>query len=280
MNPLLTGCDAANAQLSFAGVLAMFGEEAFMSNLREITDFLDKILRLQDFPKDSSNNGLQVENAGKVKKICCGVDASMEFFRAAAERGANLLIVHHGMSWGDSLKHITSVNYRRLKYLMDHDMALYACHLPLDAHPRFGNNALICRTLGIRKTSIFGEHYRVGRKGTLARPMKLGDFEKLCRKVMARDIVSMSFGKRIVRTVAVVSGGGSSELDEAGRDGLDVFVTGEPRLGAYNSAKEHRINALYAGHYATEVFGVRALAGILGRKFKIPAEFVDLKVKF
>ena len=117
-----------------------------MVSAERVGEFLDRELHVTDF-KDSSNNGLQVDNSGRVGRVCCGVDASLEFFEAAQRRGADMLICHHGLSWNDSLKRITDLNYRKIAFLMRHDMALYACHLPLDAHPRYGNNAVLARML-------------------------------------------------------------------------------------------------------------------------------------
>jgi len=252
-----------------------------MAALRKIVEFLDKELEIEKF-EDSSNNGLQVENSGKVKRACFGVDASLEFFEAAAKKGAGLVVCHHGISWADSLKRITGLNYGRVRYLVENDMALYACHLPLDAHPRYGNNYLICKALGLRSIKPFGLYKGsvIGFQGKLPKPARYDAFKKRVARAMNHDVQSMDFGRNTVRSVAVVSGGGSSELDEAGLKGIDVFLSGEPTLSAYSQAQEHKINALFAGHYATEVFGVRALMDVVKKQFGIPCEFVDLGVEF
>lgn len=252
-----------------------------MTHLSRIAAFLDRELKVADFA-DSSNNGIQVENSGSVRKICCGVDASMEFFEEAKRRGADLAVCHHGISWDDSLKRITGLNHRRVAFLIKNDIALYACHLPLDAHPRYGNNALICKALHLRNIRKFGMYHgaEIGFKGALAQPMGYAKFKKLVCKVIGKDIRTMDFGKKTVSTVAVVSGGAADELEEAGRKGIDVFLSGEPKLSAYITAQEYRINAVFAGHYATEVFGVRALAKLLQRRFKIESEFIDLGIPF
>lgn len=251
-------------------------------NLSKIVSYLDTELRIADFT-DSSNNGLQVQNSGKIAKVCCGVDASLEFFEAAARRGADLLVCHHGLSWGDSLKRITDQNYRRISFLMKNDMALYACHLPLDAHPRLGNNALLCRTLGLRKVKPFGLYAGklIGFAGELPRAMPYGEFKKLVDGRIANgNMQTMDFGKKTVRTVGVVSGGAADEVAEAGQAGLDVYLTGEPKLLAWHHAQDYRINAIFAGHYATERLGVMALGKELGRRFGLQAEFIDLLIPF
>ncbi|MDD4871540.1 MAG: Nif3-like dinuclear metal center hexameric protein [Kiritimatiellae bacterium] len=253
-----------------------------MKDLKPIVRFLDSEMKVADFAADSANNGLQVENSGEVRKICCGVDASLDFFRMAKQRGADLLVCHHGISWGDSLKRITELNYRRISFLIENDMALYACHLPLDAHPRLGNNVLICKALGLRGVRGFGLYHgmTIGFEGKLPGVMNYADFKKLVRHVIPGEIRSMDFGKKEIRSVAVISGSAPDLLNEAGEKGIDVFLSGEPKLSAYSIAQEWRINAVFAGHYATETFGVQALAGWLKKKCGIPAEFIDMKVPY
>jgi len=252
-----------------------------MAQLTRITQFLDRELRVAEFT-DSSQNGVQVANSGKIRRVCCGVDASLEFFEAARQRGADLLICHHGISWSDSLKRITGLNYERVRCLIENDMALYACHLPLDAHPRYGNNALIARGLGLQRLKPFGLYNGslIGFRGRFAKPVRYATLKRRVAQLMGQDIRSMDFGKKTVTTVAVVSGGGCDELAEAALQGIDVFVTGEPRLSAYIEAQEYGINAVFAGHYATEVFGVRALGNLIEKRFGIPAEFINLGVPY
>jgi dinuclear metal center YbgI/SA1388 family protein len=252
-----------------------------MAALHEIVTFLDKELSVASF-SDDSNNGLQVENSGQVRKICCGVDATLAFFEAAAERGADLAVCHHGLSWGDSLKRLTHLNYRRVSALMRHDMALYACHLPLDAHPRLGTNARLARALGVTRLRPFGEYHGqvIGFAGSLPSPIPYAQFKERVRRVTGGDLRSMDFGRPRVRTVAVISGGGSDMLEEAARKGIDVFVSGEPKLPAYHVARECGIHAVFAGHYATEVFGVQALAGLLARRFRVAAEFIAMETPY
>ena len=253
-----------------------------MTKLKTIVEFLDCELRIDDF-KDSSNNGLQVENSGKVKKVCCGVDASMEFFKAAQAEGADLLICHHGISWGDSLAHITDLNYSRIKYLVDHDMALYASHLPLDAHPQYGNNAGIAKALGLRKLKPFGKYNGscIGFEGCLPKPMSYAAFKKKISNAMdGARLQCMDFGKKKVQSVAIVSGGAAGEVAEAGQKGIDVYISGEAGLVAYSLAQEYKVNAVFAGHYATAVFGVRALGELLQKRFAVKSKFLDFKIPF
>jgi dinuclear metal center YbgI/SA1388 family protein len=252
-----------------------------MKSLATIVSFLDRELNIKAFA-DSSHNGLQVENSGKIARIGVGVDASLAFFEEAARHKAQMVICHHGLSWGDSLKRISGLNYRRLKFLLDHDMALYACHLPLDAHPRLGNNAQIAKALGLRRLKPFGLYHGVsiGFCGSLPAAMPYAAFKSRVQRIMGNTVGTMDFGKRMVRTVAIVSGGGAEQIAEAGQKGMDVYLSGEPALLAYHLAQEHKINAIFSGHYATEVFGVKALARLLSSRFGLKTEFIDMGIRF
>ncbi|MFC1497485.1 Nif3-like dinuclear metal center hexameric protein [Verrucomicrobiota bacterium] len=252
--------------------------------LNKIVGFLDKELNIASF-EDDSHNGLQVENSGMVTKIACGVDASLEFFQEAKKRGANLVICHHGISWGDSLKRITEINYKRISFLIKNDIALYACHLPLDAHPVYGNNALICKALKLKNIKPFGVYKgkAVGFRGKLSKPMPYKNFKKLVADINGikmKELRTMDFGKKTIKSVAVVSGAAADKLEDVGHMGIDVYVSGEPTLTAYHAAQEYKTNAIFAGHYATEVFGVKAVAKLLKQKFKIKAEFIDMKIPY
>jgi dinuclear metal center YbgI/SA1388 family protein len=207
----------------------------------------------------------------------------MEFFRAAKEKGADLLICHHGISWGNSLAHVSGLNYSRIKFLIENDMALYAAHLPLDAHPKYGNNALIAKAVGLKKLKPFGLYNgsHIGFEGTLTKPMGYAAFKKkVIRDLNLTALQSMDFGKKIISSVAVVSGGAAGEVAEAGEKGIDLYISGEPGLVAYSLAQEYATNAIFAGHYATEVFGVRALGELLKKQFKMKSEFIDFKIPF
>lgn len=252
-----------------------------MAELGGIVEFLDADLRVADF-RDASHNGLQVAGPRKVTRVCCGVDASMEFFREARRRGAQLLVCHHGLSWGDSLKRITGLNYERIAFLIRNDMALYACHLPLDAHPRYGHNACICRALQLQEIEPFGLYngVQIGFAGRFPRAVGMDRLQRKAERLFGCVPRVMAFGRDPVRTAAVVSGGAADELAEAGQKGIDVFISGEAKLSAYAAAQEYGINALFAGHYATEVFGVEALAGRIAERFRVEADMVKLNVPF
>jgi dinuclear metal center YbgI/SA1388 family protein len=252
-----------------------------MADLSPLVRWLDRTLNVAAF-EDASHNGLQVESSGRVRKVACCVDASLESFEACREQGADLVVCHHGISWGDSLRRITGIHRRRMAFLIRNDMALYACHLPLDAHPRVGNNILLCKALGLRRIRPFGDYHGVtiGFGGELPAAVPYARFRAAVARLMDSPVRSMDFGPPSVRTVAVVSGGAADSVAEAGEKGYDVFLSGEAKLSAYHLAREHRVHALFAGHYATEVFGVRAVADLIRRRRGIPAEFVDVRNPF
>ena len=159
---------------------------------------------------DYSNNGLQVDSRRKeIQKVVTGVDATLPLFKAAAEAGADLVICHHGISWGDSLKRLTGLNYELIKFLMDNDLALWACHLPLDAHAELGNNAGICKALGLVERKPFGEYHgnTIGFSGRLPSPMPRDAFANLVRDKIGKNLHTALFGKDSIETVGVISGG-------------------------------------------------------------------------
>ena len=180
------------------------------------------------------------------------------------------------------MAHITDLNYRRIKFLMDHDIALYAAHLPLDAHPRYGNNAGIAKALGLRNLKPFGLYNgtEIGFSGKLPKPLTYTALKKKVSTITGSTLQTMDFGKKLVQSIAIVSGGAAGEIAEAGKKGIDVYLSGEPALVAYSLAQEYKVNAIFAGHYATEVFGVRTLGEVLTKRFAVKAEFIDFKIRF
>ena len=250
-----------------------------MTTPSDIATTLDALLQVDRF-QDSSHNGLQVQNSGRVARVCCAVDATLETFREAQRRGAGLILCHHGLSWGDSLKRITHMNYERIGFLIRHDIALYTCHLPLDAHPRYGNNACIARAIGLRRVVPFAAYHgrEIGLHGTLPAPVTLARLAARLKAATGNTVTVMDFGKRTVRTVAMVVGGGAVGLEEAARLGVDVYLSGEPNLGARNTARDLGLSALFGGHYATESLGVQAIGKLVARRFGVRVEFIDLGV--
>lgn len=233
--------------------------------------------------KDISNNGLQVDSSrNNIVKVCTGVDATLPFLRAAREAGADMVLCHHGISWGDSLKRITGLNYDIVKFLMDADMALFACHLPLDAHPVIGNNAKICEALGLTDRRPFGEYHgeTIGFAGSLPSPMDRDAFAGLVHEKIGGTLRTATFGKQVIATVGVVSGGASEMAGQAIDQGLDAFLDGEIDLISYNECLQRGMNLFAPGHYATERFGVRALGEWVAGKFGVAHEFIDFDIPY
>ena len=243
--------------------------------LGELTDYLDTYLRVCEVPDWSGAlNGLQVESPREVRRVACAVDASQAAIDRAVAWGADLLVVHHGLFW-DGNRAVTGRRYRRLKAALDADLALYSAHLPLDVHPDVGNNAVLARELGIDVRGTFGEY-----KG-----MPVGVWGELdCTRDELRGRLATALGGRVhvvaggperIRRAGVITGGGADEIGAAAAAGLDAFVTGEARNHNFFDAEEGGINLYLGGHYATETWGVRALAAHLAERFGFEWTFLD-----
>jgi len=245
--------------------------------LYAIAACLDTLLDCASF-QDSSANGIQVENSGTVHRIALGVDACLETIDKAAEQGCDLLIVHHGLFWG-SQQLMLSPLYGRIRALMQADMALYAAHLPLDAHPQLGHNARIAGALGLGGTEPFAIWHgkAIGVKGRLAAPVPREQMAALAAETIGHRQAFFTFGPETIRTVGIVAG--SATEPDLFRDlkmqGIDLFITGEPRHGAWYMARELGLNIFYGGHYRTETFGMKALAAHLREALNMPAVFID-----
>jgi dinuclear metal center YbgI/SA1388 family protein len=246
-----------------------------MAALDKIVAYCDKRVRLSemaDFP--GALNGLQAANSGRVTKIGATVDAGAEPFALAAKAGVDFLIVHHGMFW-DGAQPVTGANHRRLKILLDADCAVYSAHLPLDAHPQIGNNALIAKALGL-KVSSWGVVYQGTPIAAFVRPApSRAALRGKLQKLFPRGMTAIEFGPAQPRQLAILSGSGSSCLSQLRAAGVDTLITGELKQSAFNTAQEAGLNLYICGHYATEVFGVRALAAECARRFRLPWEFLD-----
>jgi dinuclear metal center YbgI/SA1388 family protein len=241
----------------------------------EVLAHLDSYLRVAELPDDErALNGLQVENSGKLTKLIVAVDACQATIEATRSCGGDLLLVHHGLFWGGPLP-LTGRHGRRVRTLIEGDIALYSAHLPLDCHPEVGNNAVLARDLGVTDGEWFGEYLgvRIGYAGSLA--MNLAT---LAERITARLGVAprvLAHGRVDVRRIAVVTGEGSGLMKAALECGVDTFITGEGPHHTFLDAEEWGINVIYAGHYATETVGVQALAKHLESRFGLPWEFVD-----
>ncbi|MEX0891851.1 MAG: Nif3-like dinuclear metal center hexameric protein [Gemmatimonadota bacterium] len=244
--------------------------------LHELVSYLDTYLRIAEIPDYAGAlNGLQVANAGQVSRLAVAVDASARSIQGTVERKCDLLLVHHGLFW-DGNQPVTGRRYRRLKALLEGDLAVYSAHLPLDVHPQVGNNAVLARELGVAIEDGFGDY-----KGTAVGVRGRLDISREALTARLDDLLGgpvrlIPGGSERIATVAVVTGGAGSMLPEAAALGIDALVTGEGSHHTWFDAMEGGVNAYYGGHYATETWGVRALAGHIQEQFGLPWEFLDL----
>jgi dinuclear metal center YbgI/SA1388 family protein len=245
-------------------------------NSKSLDRYFRELLNLDEFSSmDSSLNGLQVDNDGaEITKIAFSVDASLETFKGAA--GAGMLFVHHGLFWGQPLR-LEGSHRERIKFLLDHNLALYAVHLPLDQHPALGNNAALSELLGITDKEPFGLYHgkKIGYKGTLSKPLTIEEAVKRISFMDRPPIGVYPFGKRENLTCAVISGGAAMEALQAVEEGVDLYITGEASHSIYHQALESRLNMIAGGHYSTEVWGVRKIMEICAARLNLEVEFID-----
>jgi dinuclear metal center YbgI/SA1388 family protein len=243
----------------------------------ELIAFLDGLLDSRG-RADYGPNGLQVPGAEDVEVVVTGVSAHRELFERAAAAGAQMVLCHHGIFWGETAGPVTEQLKARLKLLFDHDMSLAAYHLPLDAHPEVGNNALICEGLGLERDTAFGEAKGgpIGWVGSATEPLSPATLVERSTALFGAAPLVFDSGPAEIRRVGVISGGGSSALGEAIALGLDAFVTGEPTEHVMADAREGGIHFLAGGHYASETFGVRRLGELLAERFGVSHTFVEI----
>jgi dinuclear metal center YbgI/SA1388 family protein len=246
-----------------------------MAALRILTQYLDRYLKVAsvtDWP--NALNGLQVENSGSVKKIGAAVDACEFTLRSAARQGIDFLLVHHGLFWSGA-KPLTGPQYRKIRIAFEHNLAVYSAHLPLDLHPDAGNNALLCKALGFKKTSpfFFDKGQFIGLQTQLS--IDRDSLARRLEKAINSGVKLCPGGPQRARRIGVVTGGAGDEIQRAADEGVDTFITGEGPHWSYTAAEDLGVNLIYGGHYATETFGVKSMAAHLSRRFKIPWEFID-----
>jgi len=226
-----------------------------------------------DYP--TALNGLQVEGRRDVRHVCAAVDVSEAAIEETISRNGDLLLVHHGLFW-EGLKPLTGRRYRKVARLVENGVGLYSAHLPLDSHPEVGNCALLLRQLGVEQGGRFGDWKGVelGWWGSVDTDRE--SFTNTVGEAVGGAVHLIPGGPERIRTVGVITGGAGSMLGDAGRAGLDAYVTGEGSHHTFVDATEEGINLYYAGHYATETFGVKALAEHLATRFHLSWEFIDL----
>ncbi len=243
--------------------------------LAAIVVHCDKILRTREIGDyDGAANGLQAENRGLVTKIAAAVDVSLATLQLAVTAGADLLIVHHGLFWSQR-QPWTEKNYELLRLLVENNLAVYSSHLPLDLHPKLGNNAQLCKALGFARLKPFFESHgqMIGFKTQTN--MSRQELAKRLWRSVGHDPKMIPGGGETCKSVGVVTGGAGAELKQAASEGVDTLITGEGPHWTFALAEELGMNVFYGGHYATETFGVKALAAHLSKEFGVPWIFLD-----
>lgn len=243
--------------------------------LLKLVEYADRTLKTAEFTDyPGAVNGLQVQNSGRVTRIAAAVDASLTTIRMAIAERADLLVVHHGLFWSPSHPW-TGRRYELIRTLIEADLAVYSSHLPLDAHPTLGNNALLARALGLRelKPFFFDKGRSLGMRGIMS--VDRADLQRRLERATGAASKLIPGGPQKCRRIGVVTGGAGAEMKIAAAEGVDTFVTGEGPHWTYALAEDFGINVLYGGHYATETFGVKALAANLSKKFRVPWSFLD-----
>jgi dinuclear metal center YbgI/SA1388 family protein len=247
-----------------------------MSSSRdEIVSYLNLLLDIEKI-KDFSCNGLQVQGSATIKRIGCAVDACLAVYKKAAAKKCQMLIVHHGMIW-NGLTSITGAVHDQVEFLISSGISLYAAHLPLDLHPELGNNIMLARLLKLSSIRPFGKYHDnyIGFEGILPKPFSITELGNACRKKLGGTSSALPFGKKRIKSVAIVSGGGSDAIPEAIDKKIDCFITGEPNHWNHHSALEGKLNVLYLGHYHSETPGVKAVGKNLSQKFDVKTVFID-----
>lgn len=243
--------------------------------LKTFVTYCDSLLRTREINDyDGAVNGLQVENNGTVTKIAATVDASLATIKLAIEAKADLLIVHHGLFWSPTHPW-TGKRYEMIRLLVENNLAVYSSHLPLDAHLKLGNNAQLATALGLKnlKPFFFSKNQFIG----LQTKKKIGRDELAGRlsKVLGAAPIILPGGSTPCERIGIVTGGAGADLKKAREEGVDTFITGEGPHWTYAMAEDLGMNVFYGGHYATETFGVKALAAHLSSKYRIPWQFLD-----
>ncbi len=241
----------------------------------DFATYLDEYLRVAEVADSAEAlNGLQVDHDKALTRMAVAVDACQATIDAAADIGADLLLVHHGMFWG-GLQPLTGRHGKRIRRLMKAGIALYSAHIPLDLHPEVGNNAVLATELGLVSTESFGDYKgeKIGVVGSLS--IAIGELAERISNLVGGAPRTIAFGPEMASRIGIITGGGGDMMAQARDAGVDTFITGEGAHHTYFDAEEWGLNVIFAGHYATETVGVKALAAHLSAKFDLPWDFID-----
>ena len=249
-----------------------------MAKRDEIIAFCDDLLDVGSF-EDYGPNGLQVPGSDEVGRIATGVSANLELIERAVGSGAELVITHHGLLWGSDVAPLSTPMAARLRALLCANCSLAAYHLPLDAHPEIGNNALLRDALGLEADERSFGHAKgapIGVIGRAPEPIGVEELRRRLAETLGQEPLVFDSGPESISQVGIVTGSGGFAVGEAGRLGLDAVVTGEPSEPVMGEAREYGVHFLAAGHYATEISGIRRLGELLAERFGIEHEFIDV----
>lgn len=247
-----------------------------MVDLEKIVAFLEEELRTTEIPDyPGAHNGLQLQNTTrKVTKVACAVDASLPVIEKAVSAGADLLLVHHGLFW-QGVRPLVGPNYRKIRCAMEGGLAIYSSHIPLDVHPEYGNNVRLSRALDLGSGEPFFDWkgVKLGRRTNFEGT--LGDLADRLEGVLGDRPLLRGTETDKAGLVGIITGGAGSEVEAVAGAGINTFITGEGPHWSHSLAEELGLNLFYAGHYATETFGVRALGGLLEKEFGLAKAFID-----
>ncbi len=246
-----------------------------MVQRQELVAYIDELLDAGTY-QDSCPNGLQVEGRREIGHLVTGVTASLMLLEQAVESGADAILVHHGLFWKGEAAAVVGMKQRRLKQLLCNDVNLLAWHLPLDAHPVYGNNARLAKLLGLRSEGGFGGSPAIGMVGRLSMPVNADAFAERITRQLGRTPFYIPAGPETITTIAWCSGAAQSWLDQAVELGVDAFLTGEVSEPTVHTARESGIHFFAAGHHATERYGVKALGEHLAQRFNLEHRFIDI----
>ena len=243
----------------------------------ELERELNRLLTPENF-KDYAPNGMQVASEQSITRLITGVSATQALIDAAIDKGAQAILVHHGYFWKGENPCLVGMKYRRIKRLMDHDISLFAYHLPIDAHPVLGNNAQLAKRLGIRVVDGLerGNPYSVGNIGEFDDELSGDQVAARITAVLGRSPLHVDAPGKAIRSVAWCTGGAQGYIEQAVDCGVDAYITGEASEQTTHIAREYGIHFFAAGHHATERYGVQAVGDALAEKFAINHEFVDI----
>ncbi len=250
-----------------------------MIDILEFDRFVRETLEVERIdPSDIALNGLQIARRNhKIGRIAFAVDACMESFKRTVSMRADLLFVHHGLFWGKPYR-LVDMLYERVRFLIENDLALYAMHLPLDMHLEYGNNAGIASSMGLEETEPFGEYHgiKIGLKGVLPKPSGIDELVRRISSDNSKPLRILPFGPEKIRKIGIVSGGAPEMVRQAVGEGLDLYITGDASHTVYHEALENGINVIFAGHYATETWGVRLFKRKIESEFEVETYFIDI----